>query len=115
MATEFQVRVRGISFQNEDGSDRQKLAALCKAGDTLSLRAEPDNPHDRHAVAVLNASGQQLGWLPSDAQHSSALLRGELIQATVAQVIDGGRWWHRLFRIKRSRGVLIELTKGAVD
>ena len=43
------------------------------------------------------------------------MLRGEPIQATVTHVIGGPRWWHRLFGIKRSYGVLIQLTKDEVD
>ena len=32
----------------------------------LTLRAEPDNPHDPHAVAVLLASGEPVGYVPRD-------------------------------------------------
>jgi hypothetical protein len=33
-------------------------------GRPLSLRAEPDNPHDANAVAVLLASGEPVGYVP---------------------------------------------------
>jgi hypothetical protein len=32
----------------------------------LTLRAEPDNPHDPNAVAVLLASGEPVGYVPRD-------------------------------------------------
>jgi hypothetical protein len=35
-------------------------------GRTLSLRPEPDNPHDPQAVAVLLASGELVGYVPRD-------------------------------------------------
>src|SRR6266540_4303672 len=79
MPDTFFVHVHGVSFQNNDKSSRQELVARCRSGDNLVLRAEPQNPYDRHAVAVLNSSMQQLGYLPSDARDSSALLRGEPI------------------------------------
>ena len=35
-------------------------------GSALALRAEPDNPHDPNAVAVLLASGEPVGYVPRD-------------------------------------------------
>jgi hypothetical protein len=35
-------------------------------GSTLRLRAEPDNPHDPNAIAVLLASGEPVGYVPRD-------------------------------------------------
>jgi HIRAN domain len=35
-------------------------------GRPLRLRAEPDNPHDPHAIAVDLASGAPLGYVPRD-------------------------------------------------
>jgi hypothetical protein len=35
-------------------------------GRPLTLRAEPDNPHDPNAVAVLLASGEAVGYVPRD-------------------------------------------------
>jgi hypothetical protein len=35
-------------------------------GRPLTLRAEPDNPHDPNAVAVLLASGEPVGYVPRD-------------------------------------------------
>ena len=115
MSQTFVVHLRGVSFANADGSERQPLIAACRNGEQLILRAEPSNPHDRHAVDVLNSQGQQLGYLPSDARNASAILRGEGISAAVLKQIGGPRWWHGLFGIKRSYGLLIRLTKAAVD
>ena len=35
-------------------------------GSPLTLRPEPDNPHDPNAVAVLLASGEPVGYVPRD-------------------------------------------------
>jgi hypothetical protein len=35
-------------------------------GRPLTLRPEPDNPHDPNAVAVLLASGEPVGYVPRD-------------------------------------------------
>lgn len=56
---------------------REAIADLQK-GEALTLRREPENPHDRNAVAVYDACGQHLGYVPR--QDAGA----------VAKVIDRG-------------------------
>lgn len=56
---------------------REAVAKL-KRGAVLLLRREPDNPHDRNAVAVHNEIGKKLGYVPR--QDAGA----------VAKVIDTG-------------------------
>ena len=111
----YTVRLRGSSYANNDGTQRQDLVAKCRRGDSLRLVAEPDNPHDRHAVAVFNGAGHQLGYLPSDARDASTIQRGEPIEAKVLRRIGGARWWHKLLGQDRNYGLLITLTKGEVD
>jgi hypothetical protein len=41
-------------------------AEEAEPGRALRLRREPDNPHDPHAVAVLLASGEPLGYVPRE-------------------------------------------------
>lgn len=115
MSQTFVVRLRGGTHSNEDGTDRQRLIAECEAGSALKLRPEPENPHDRHAVAVLDAKDRQLGYLPSDARDASSILRGESVAAVVLKRIGGTRWWHKLFGIKRHYGLLIRLSKSPID
>jgi hypothetical protein len=115
MTQAYLVRLRGASFLNDDGSSRQEFVAECRRGDQLQLAPEPDNPCDRHAVAVLDRLGRKLGYLPSDARDASSLLRGEPVSARVEKILGGTRWWHRLFRITRNYGLLIRLEKGPID
>jgi len=115
VAHSFLIKLRGVSYENEDGTSRQELIAQCRRNNSLILKAEPDNPHDRHAVAVLNGNGEQLGWLKSDARDAASVLRGEPISAKVERVLGGTRWWHKLVGIKRHYGLLICLDKGEVD
>ncbi|ADJ28773.1 HIRAN domain-containing protein [Nitrosococcus watsonii] len=115
MSSTFTVRLRGSPYANSDGIQRQDLVVKCRRGDRLSLVAEPDNPHDRHAVAVFNGTRQQLGYLPSDARDASSILRGEPIEAKVLKRIGGTKWWHRLLGQKRNYGLLITLIKSEID
>lgn len=56
---------------------REAIAEL-RTDEVLTLRREPENPHDRNAVAVYDVCGQHLGYVPR--QDAGA----------VAKVIDRG-------------------------
>ena len=86
------VKVVGVSFPNEDGSSRREiLEALYddfwtegREGEIeVSLRREPDNPHDPNAVAVhAKAPGVsgQVGYVPRQgAEEIGALLQDEAL------------------------------------
>jgi len=55
---------------------RERLADL-HPGMNLSLRREPDNPHDADAVAVLDRDGLMLGYVPRIANTPIARLLDE--------------------------------------
>lgn len=58
--------VAGESFENYDGSSRQKILKRCVAGETIELVHEKGNRYDRWAVQVLRENGEQIGYLPSE-------------------------------------------------
>ena len=66
MAREFSMIVMGAAYPNADGSNRQFEILTCVPGEPVTLRPEPRNPVDASAVAVLNARGGQIGYLPAD-------------------------------------------------
>lgn len=58
------VRVVGVSFQNEDGTDRQEILSQLSIGEAMLLKYyEYDN---EPAYAVTDAVGNQIGNLPKD-------------------------------------------------
>lgn len=63
---EFTLAVVGIDHANADGSNRRFELALCAPGERVELRPEPRNKHDRFAVAVFSARGQQIGYLTAE-------------------------------------------------
>lgn len=74
---QFQVRIAGITFTNDDGSSRSKIASKCRYKQRLVLVREPDNPHDENAVKVMSEDGKQLGYLNSrDSKDVQAILKG---------------------------------------
>ena len=57
----YEESVVGMRFR------RESLAAVqyLKVGDSLVLRREPDNPHDKNAIRVETESGIHIGYIPS--------------------------------------------------
>ncbi len=72
-----------------------------KVGDRLTLRREPDNPHDANAVRV-DWQGQQLGYLPRSENG-----------AVAAEMDSGGQVEARIGRLRKHRNpwqrVLVEV------
>ena len=59
----FFTKLVGVTFQNDDGSDRQTIISECSPFEVLQMDHEEDNPHDPNAVRVCTQGGQQLGHL----------------------------------------------------
>jgi HIRAN domain-containing protein len=78
--SERSLHVTGVA-----GAGRHHADALASDGAApgrpLELRRDPGNPHDRNAIAVHIAGGEQVGWVPRE-------LAGEL-----APELDAGRAW----------------------
>ncbi len=71
-APRFHTKIAGVSFEG-----RQDVIAGLRAGALLELRREPENPHDRNAIAV-RYGNLQLGFL------------NKRLAAHIAPLIDAG-------------------------
>lgn len=101
----FPCAVVGESHRNRDGSSRQEIIRqFVTVGQPVTLRREPDNPHDRNAVAVL-CSGQQVGYLSRDmAARLAEQLDDQAFRVEVRVLgVYGGT------RNKPSRGVTLDV------
>lgn len=108
--------LRGAAHQNKDGTDRQTLLASCHEGLTVNLRREPDNPHDRWAIAVDLPHGGQLGYLPrEDRRLASHLDQGLKAEAKIVEITGRTGLMGRLFGKKKPLGCVIEVTKDDLD
>lgn len=67
--------------------DARRVIDLIRPGDQLRLRAEPDNPHDPHAVEVLRGMAK-LGYVPRGRNSflSMELQRVHFLSCTVLEV-----------------------------
>lgn len=85
---DFSLPAIGERHDNEDGTSRQAELALCRPGEEVRLLREPDNPHDRMAVAVVSCRGIKVGYLKRDRAVwiGSKIDRGYDVRAIVERV-----------------------------
>ena len=81
-------------FQYHDG---ETVWPRLSAGDSLRLLREPDNPHDRRAVAVYWGTSK-LGYVPRAANTavSQMMDRGERLAARVKRLRESRDPWKRV-------------------
>jgi hypothetical protein len=110
----FRTTIAGVTKQNSDGTDRQALIKSIRAGDELKLVREPNNPHDKYAIAVFRASGEQLGYVPAgDRRLAEHIDMGGRVSAKVVKVVGGpGILGLFLNSFRKSYGCVIEVSKG---
>lgn len=58
------AKVAGVTFQNEDGTERQDVLRFCNPGEQLILVRDIDNDFSCNAVEVRRLNGLQLGYAP---------------------------------------------------
>lgn len=58
------AKVAGVTFPNDDGSERQEIIARCAIGERLDFHHDPQNPFSAFATRVLRTTGEQLGHAP---------------------------------------------------
>ena len=81
-------------FQYHDGEAAWSRLAV---GDSLRLRREPENPHDRQAVAVYR-DDSKLGYVPRAANTavSQMMDRGERLSARIEHLRESRNPWSRV-------------------
>jgi hypothetical protein len=62
----FYTKVAGVTYKNDDGSDRQDILSTCSPLKKLRLEHEDNNPHDPNAIRVCTEEGRQIGHLFRD-------------------------------------------------
>lgn len=63
--TPLSLAIVGSQYPNKRGPGRRFEMELCRPGESIELRPEPNHPADEHAIAVFSCRGVQLGYIPS--------------------------------------------------
>ncbi len=83
-----ELTARGLRTAAVAGAGRHHVDALqsddAAPGAPLDLRRDPDNEHDRNAIAVHARGGEQLGFVPRE------------VAEQLAPELDAGRPWSAL-------------------
>lgn len=58
------AKVAGVTFPNDDGSERQHIIRRCRRGEQLILKHDAYNEYSIFATQVLRTNGEQLGHAP---------------------------------------------------
>ena len=113
----FRTALAGVTYANADGTSRQAILRTLHVGETLTLKREPGNEHDRHAVAVFRSNGQQVGYVPAgDTRLASHIDSGGSATARVLQVTGGPGLLGLIFRaFRKNYGCLVEIVKNDPD
>ncbi|MBQ8965886.1 hypothetical protein [Ruminococcus sp.] len=87
--TEFHTKVAGVTFKNDDGSDRQKIVKKCKEGQAVYFRPVPTEEHPK-AIGVFTSGGKQLGHVSSSiADDLIFLYPNNPAKVTIANITGG--------------------------
>jgi len=73
------VKVAGVEFGNDDGSDRQQILRGCQTSMRVVVRRAPKGSRDPTGVELFVQGGQQIGHLSAE------------IGAEIAPLLDSGR------------------------
>jgi hypothetical protein len=89
----FHTKIVGVTYQNFDGTDRQKLIRNCQVFETLTLDHEEDNPHDENAISVCRENGQRLGYLNAGLAKKvvSKSANGHRFAVFIKEITGGGK------------------------
>jgi len=80
---EFHTKVVGVTFEG-----RQRYVRQTRVGERVSLVRDRYNPHDRNAIKVVNALGNEIGFISRElaSQMAPRMDAGTTYTATVTAI-----------------------------
>jgi hypothetical protein len=105
---ECYFEIRGVEYVPNGVT----LVRALHVGEEVLFVREPDNPHDKKAVAVVNSAGQRMGYVPAylaaDLVRALDQDKGKMTAARVVRKIAEGREHKRFnallhFHLERQR------------
>ena len=87
------LAVVGAAHKNADGSSRLEEIFRCEPGEAVLLIPEPENEHDRHAIAVFSCRNVQLGYVSAERAPRIGTLMGSMeIRSIFQRPTSFGAW-----------------------
>ncbi len=86
---QFNTKIAGVTFGNEDGTSRQSYIKNCNVGDILAVKPTPI-PDYPHALGVFTLNNKQLGNIGDEyAKEIYSKYPNSYIQATITGITGG--------------------------
>jgi len=88
----IETKVVGVTYLNDDGSQRQTIIQRCVAGEELKLVRQPQCPVDPAAIAVFRIDGEQLGYLAREFSADGTAAKmdaGETFHCCITSIVGG--------------------------
>ena len=88
MPAQITLPIVGTEHPNKKrrGPTRRFAVELCQRGEAVTLRPEPGNEFDEHAIAVDNAQGMMMGYIPAN---RAVYVGGQMRRGVVSAVFQG--------------------------
>ena len=80
------VELRGVTEQNADGADRQKILRACTVGEELRLEISRDDRNGTEPLRILRKSGEQLGFVTLHTDVADKLAEGRKFRVKLAKL-----------------------------
>lgn len=96
MPRQLSIAVVGADYPNRRGPGRRFEIAMCKPGEPVELRLEPNNPADPRAIAVFTARGIQIGYVRAE---RAQLIGSAIKRGTVSAIFQKREQWGATLRI----------------
>ncbi len=82
----YSVELRGVTEQNADGADRQRILRTCIVGEELKLEASDDNRDGAEPLKIIRKSGEQLGFVTPHTEVAGKLAEGRKFRVKLAKL-----------------------------
>lgn len=90
VVSDFHTKVVGVTFKNDDGTNRQKIISGCVPGQDIIFRPTPTKKYPE-AIGVFTTKGKQLGNV--NAELASDLIHkypNNKMKVTISDITGGG-------------------------
>ena len=108
----FKSKIVGVTFKNEDGSNRQEIIEKTRINNKIYLTRDYENEFDKFAIKVLNDKKEQIGFLPSDNRMSNYLDSGNETNCFLFKKYGGKTFFDKILSRKgKPLSCIIEISK----
>lgn len=91
MVRTIYTKIVGVTFNNENGENRQEIIKTLKNKQQLKIIAEPTNPYDKNCQKVMTEDNRQIGNIKRDLAYdiNKGRQKGQNYKAEIIAITGG--------------------------